>query len=136
GGTRRADPGTGPAGHGLRRDMSGSAPSLSLCRGCRFRLMLRSADLLPPKRPSTPRSARHLSTTDWGLLPGAPVLTRTGLPPAGLTQLPGRNMAASVPTPAAAPLAGTRLGRPGWHRRRVAPMVEAIRRDVRGGATP
>ena len=28
GGTRRADPGTGPVRHGLRRDMSGSAPPL------------------------------------------------------------------------------------------------------------
>ena len=54
--------------------------------------MLRPARLLPPKRLSTPRSARRVSPTDWGLLPGTPVSTRTGLPPASLDQLPGRNM--------------------------------------------
>ena len=42
---------TRPAGRGLRRDMSGSAPSLSLCRGCRTRdCSLRPVFLLPPKR--------------------------------------------------------------------------------------
>ncbi len=52
--------------------------------------MLRPALLLPPKRLSTPRSARRFSPPSWGLLPGAPVPTRTGLPPAGLIKLPGR----------------------------------------------
>ena len=47
--------------------------------------------LLPPKRLSTPRSARRISPTNRGLLSGAPVLTRTGLSPAGLDQLAGRN---------------------------------------------
>jgi len=54
---------------------------------------LRPARLLPPKRLLTPRSARRLSTANRGLLPGSPAITRTGLPPAGLVQFPGRNMA-------------------------------------------
>jgi hypothetical protein len=41
---------------------------------------------LPPKRPSTPRSARRLSTTNRELLSGVPALTRTGLPTTGLDQ--------------------------------------------------
>ena len=94
GGTRQADPGAGPARRGLHRDMSGSAPPLFLCRGCRIRFMLRPARLLPPQRLLTPRSAHQVSPTGWGLLPGAPVPTRAGLPPAGLIQLPGRNMPA------------------------------------------
>ena len=55
-------------------------------------MALRPTCLLPPKRLSTPRSARHLTTTNRGLLPGSPTTTRTGLPPAGFVQLPGRNM--------------------------------------------
>ena len=55
--------------------------------------MLRPARLLPPKRLLTPRSARRLSTTNRGLLPGSPATTRTGLSPAGLVQLSGRTMA-------------------------------------------
>jgi len=39
----------------------------------------------------TPRSARRLSTTNRGLLPGAPVPTGAGLPPASPVQLAGRN---------------------------------------------
>jgi hypothetical protein len=58
--------------------------------------MLRTALLLPPKRLSTPRSARRISPTSRGLLPGTPVSTRTGLTPAGLDQLAGRNMPASL----------------------------------------
>jgi hypothetical protein len=57
---------------------------------------VRPAILLPPKRLSTPRSARHLSTTDRGLLLGAPVPTQAGLTPAGLVQLAGRNMGARL----------------------------------------
>ena len=57
-------------------------------------MALRPARLLPPKRLLTPRSARHLSVTDRGLLPGSPASTRTGLSPAGLVQFSGRNMAA------------------------------------------
>ena len=56
--------------------------------------MLRPALLLPPKRPLTPRSTNRISPTSRGLLPGAPVPTRTGLSPAGLDQLAGRNMTA------------------------------------------
>jgi hypothetical protein len=52
---------------------------------------LRPARLLPPKRLSTPRSARRLSATNRGLLPGAPAITRTGLSPVGMVQFPGRN---------------------------------------------
>ena len=48
---------------------------------------LRPTRLLPPKRLSTPRSARRLSTTSRGLLPGSPAITRTGLAPARLVQL-------------------------------------------------
>ena len=54
-------------------------------------MVLRPARLLPPKRLSTPRSARGLSTTNRGLLPGSPAITRTGLTPAGFVQLAGRN---------------------------------------------
>jgi hypothetical protein len=39
----------------LRRDVSGSASGLFLCRGCRIHLMLRPAFGLPPKRLLTPR---------------------------------------------------------------------------------
>ena len=52
--------------------------------------MLRPALLLPPRRLLTPRSAQRFSPPNWGLLPGAPVPTRTGLPPAGLVKLAGR----------------------------------------------
>jgi len=52
---------------------------------------LRPARLLPPKRLLTPRSARRLSATNRGLLPGAPAITRAGLAPAGLVQFSGRN---------------------------------------------
>ena len=54
------------------------------------RVALRPTHLLPPKRLSTPRSARGLSTTNRGLLPGAPTPTGTGLTPAGTVQLSGR----------------------------------------------
>jgi hypothetical protein len=57
---------------------------------------VRPAILLPPQRLLTPRSARRVSTTNWGLLPGTPVSTRTGLPPAGLGQLAGRNMCGTL----------------------------------------
>jgi hypothetical protein len=56
---------------------------------------LRPAILLPPKRLSTPRSARQISPTNRGLLLGAPVPTQAGLTPAGLVQLSGRNTAKS-----------------------------------------
>jgi len=55
-------------------------------------MALRPAILLPPKRLSTPRSAAKVSSDDWGLLPGAPMPTRTGLTPAGPGQLAARNM--------------------------------------------
>ncbi len=58
-------------------------------------MALRPARLLPPKRLSTPRSARRLSATNRGLLPGAPAITRTGLSPVGMVQFPGRNMSRS-----------------------------------------
>jgi hypothetical protein len=51
----------------LRREMSGSAPGLFLCRGCRLHFMLRPACLLlaarlaPPRELSTPRSGRGIS---------------------------------------------------------------------------
>ena len=54
-------------------------------------MALRPARLLPPKRLLTPRSARRLSATNRGLLPGVPAFTRTGLAPAGLVQFSGRN---------------------------------------------
>jgi hypothetical protein len=47
--------------------MSGSAPGLSICRGCRLHFMLRPACLLPARgRLSTPRSGRALSLLDLG----------------------------------------------------------------------
>ena len=52
---------------------------------------LRPAHLLPPKRLSTPRLAHRFSTTNRGLLPGAPVPTGAGLAPASPVQLAGRN---------------------------------------------
>ena len=57
---------------------------------------LRPARLLPPKRLLTPRSARRLSATNRGLLPGFPAITRMGLAPTGLVQLSGRNIPASL----------------------------------------
>jgi hypothetical protein len=54
--------------------------------------------LAPSKELLTPRSARKISPTNRGLLPGAPVPTGTGLTPAGLTQLSGRNMRSTVAT--------------------------------------
>jgi hypothetical protein len=58
--------------------------------------MLRPARLLPPQRLLTPRSARRFSATNRGLLQGSPAITPTGLPPAGLDQLPGRTMPPSL----------------------------------------
>ena len=55
-------------------------------------MAVRPANLLPPKRLSTPRSARRVSTTNRGLLLGAPVPTQTGLAPASPTQLSRRTM--------------------------------------------
>ena len=49
----------------------------------------------------TPLSHR-LSTTSRGLLPGAPVPTRTGLSPVSLNQLAGRNMIPRYAGPAEA----------------------------------
>jgi hypothetical protein len=54
--------------------------------------MLRPAHLLPPKRLSTPHPARHHSTTNRSLLPGAPVPTKTGPTPANSIQLPGHDI--------------------------------------------
>jgi hypothetical protein len=51
----------------------------------------------------TPRSARRLSATDRGLLPGSPAITRVGLAPTGLVQLPGRTMELSLTTTVKAP---------------------------------
>ncbi len=90
----------------LRRDMSGSAPGLFLCRGCRLHFMLRPACLLPaarltpPRGLLTPRSGLGVSPDAWGLLPGAPALTGAGLSPAGDAQradagLPGNLSSAS-----------------------------------------
>jgi hypothetical protein len=45
----------------------------------------------------TPRSVPDLSTTDRGLLPGSPAITRTGLAPAGLVQFSGRNTQQGYP---------------------------------------
>ena len=67
--------------------MSGSAPRL-LCDEAAV-----TAHALAPSKEAldTPLNPRDLSLSR-GLLPGAPALTRTGLPPAGLTQLPRRNI--------------------------------------------
>ena len=62
-------------------------------------MALRPARLLPPKRLSTPRSARRLSATNRGLLPGSPAITRAGLAPAGLVQLSGRTIRTIVVAP-------------------------------------
>ena len=56
----------------LRRDMSGSAPGLFICRGCRLHFMLRPACLLPaarlspPHGLSTPRSGVRVSPPRLG----------------------------------------------------------------------
>jgi hypothetical protein len=69
--TRRAS-GLPRTRRGLRRDMSGSAPGLFLCRGCRLHLMLRPAFLLPaarlspPDGLSTPRSGTEVSLRHLG----------------------------------------------------------------------
>ena len=66
-------------GRGLRREMSGSAPPLFICRGCRLHLMLRPAFLLPPQRLSTSRSGHEdLSSLDLG-----PATGRSGAYPDG-----------------------------------------------------
>jgi hypothetical protein len=84
---------------GLHRDMSGSAPPFVYLTRLQNsdRMVLRPARLLPPERLSTPRSARHLTTANRGLLPGSPAITRTGLSPAGFVQLPGRNTTRQYP---------------------------------------
>jgi len=46
----------GSVEHGLRRDMTGSALPLWICRGCSVHFSLRPAWWLPPKRLLTPRS--------------------------------------------------------------------------------
>src|SRR3974390_370504 len=88
--------------------------------------MLRPARLPPPQRLLTPRLARRLSATNRGLLPGAPVPTRTGLPPAGLIQLSGRTMAPTLGGRGGRMLLrncslprapGSRPARPGHHHR-------------------
>jgi len=61
------------------------------------RLQSQPTRSLPPKRLSTPRSALGVSPSSRRLLPDAPALTRTGLSPAGLTQLPRRNTAGAYP---------------------------------------
>ena len=63
-------------------------------------MALRPARLLPPKRLLTPRSARRLSATNRGLLPGAPAITRVGLAPTGLVQPSGRNIPSGYRGPA------------------------------------
>lgn len=58
--------------HRLRRDMSGSAPGLFICRGCRLHFMLRpvcslpAARLAPPRGLLTPRSGGGVSPTHLG----------------------------------------------------------------------
>jgi hypothetical protein len=74
-----------------RCDMSGSAPGLFICRGCRLHVMLRPTRLLPEvqlalPRLSTPRWSVKVSLARMGLLPGAPALTGAGLAPAGRAQ--------------------------------------------------
>ncbi|BBX75819.1 hypothetical protein MSHI_37250 [Mycobacterium shinjukuense] len=86
-------PAQGSTDIALRRDISGSAPPLSIDEAAG----LVSGDstahtLAPSKRLLTPRSARRVSTTNRGLLPGARVPTGTGLPPASPVQLSGRNI--------------------------------------------
>lgn len=78
------------ARHGLRGDMSGSALPLLLLRGCNVRLVLRPVLLLPPQRLSTPRLAGDLSIPGWGLVPGGPAVTGTGLTFDDPVQLAGR----------------------------------------------
>jgi hypothetical protein len=71
-GTRRALR-TQRVEHRLRRDMSGSAPGLFICRGCRLHLMLRPACSPPaaqrqplPHGLSTPRSSVEVSPEQMG----------------------------------------------------------------------
>jgi len=69
--TRRAFR-TQRGGRGLRRDMSGSALGLFMCRGCRLHVMLRPACLLPaeqlvlPHGLLTPRSSAKVSLGRMG----------------------------------------------------------------------
>ena len=65
--TRRAYlSGTWRIEHGLRRDMTGSALALFICRGCRIHFMLRPALLLPPQRLLTSRSGHADLSTNLG----------------------------------------------------------------------
>jgi hypothetical protein len=66
-------------GPGLRRDMSGSAPGLFVCRGCRLHVKLRPVDLLPAAR-RTPPDGRSMPARATGSPPArlAPATRRTG----------------------------------------------------------
>src|SRR5207247_2277640 len=74
------------AGCCLRRDMSGSAPGLFLCRGCRLHFMLRptyllpAARLSPPDGLSTPRSGMEGSRPHLGPAPPPTDAYRGGTP--------------------------------------------------------
>jgi hypothetical protein len=83
--------------HGLRRDMSGSAPSLFICRGCRlhYRCDPRSCSLRRGSR--RPAQEKGISPLARGLLPGAPALTGTGLAPAGKMQHEPRSRSPAGP---------------------------------------
>src|SRR4029077_20829369 len=116
-------------GHGLHRDMSGSAPGLFICRGCRLHVMLRPACWLPAVQLAlrhgllTPRSSAKLSPVGWGLLLGAPALTEAGLAPAG--------RAHGETTPPLLPRA-----RSSASSRRTMPAMIAIRRPARMVSVP
>jgi len=95
-------PDQGSTSMGLHRERLGfSVATVTRLQDSR-RVTLRPAHLLPPKRLSTPRLARHLSATNQGLLPGAPVPTGTGLSPASPVQLARRNTSAAYEHPLSA----------------------------------
>lgn len=68
---------------------AGSPPLTKLQDSCL--VAPRPARLLSPKRLLTPRIASQISPTDPGLLLDFPAMIQSGLAPAGLVQLPGRN---------------------------------------------
>ncbi len=90
--------------HGLRPEFPGSAPPCPLTglasRGGRIHLTLRTGQLLPPQGAFDAGLRRRAFPPDAAsLLPGALVLTGTGLPPAGRCELMFRSGHSMAPPP-------------------------------------
>jgi hypothetical protein len=114
----------------LRREMTGSAPGLFLCRGCRLHFMLRPACLLlaarlaPPRELSTPRSGQRDLSRRLGPATRCTDACRGGTCTRwrGAASRPTPNSSASVcvTTHHRASVSATSLGRERPHSRRTA----------------